>query len=235
MNRKFRPALLAGSLLVVGVPMAAHAAPVHAEYNAALTLCVAEGAGHIIVVGDNFNYDTGRLQATVSGTDKQAYTAPTTAVPNGSYSNDPAKQYTVTTTPSCVTVNPAIQQTYTASAGTPLDGPCYRTTNGDLVNPPYIAGDAADPTKTPRCPGKVYEISMSVNGGPATVVHQDQFTFSMPFSPTKITFRITDVRYFDCISQTGPGNGTANNIGSADNGTICEPNGPTHNVPTPNV
>jgi hypothetical protein len=229
MHRKLGPALLAGSLLAVGAPMVAYAAPTH-YVPPSVKLCVVEGGGDLVLSGPT-TYETAYLRAPITGTDNLSYSS-------GSSGTGYGGTYTVDATqPNCKTVPGEVQAgDYTVYAAGKLDGPCYRTVNGDLVNPPYIVGATSNADHTPRCPGKVYDITLSDSSGrnpSITVRHQDQLTFHYyGFTANVITFRITDKRLFDCVSQTGGQGAAGTTLGSAnDSSTVCEPNGPTANPP----
>jgi hypothetical protein len=102
---------------------------------------------------------------------------------------------------------------YTATIGRYLDAPCYRTVNGQLQNPPQRVTNGA------RCPASVHAVAVDHGRGPRIVVRGDSVDFRVGrHRTTTVTFRVTDVRYPDCIAGAGAPGATEH---------VCAPTGPT--------
>ncbi len=147
-----------------------------------LTLCVSEGAGQLVVEGGH------------------SLVTPQLNVTDPDASGNECISYPVTA-----------GLEYTITAGKYLSAPCYKTVNGDLVNPPVL--------QSPRvnCEGKVHHVHTGRTGQPTTTIEADEVTVvPRPTTITTVSFHVTDVRYFDCTDDTGS-NPTR----------VCEPEGPT--------
>lgn len=147
-----------------------------------LTLCVSEGAADLSVEGTH-SWVTQPLNVTDPDANNQE----------------------------CNTVNSTVGGEYTISAGNFLSAPCYKTVNGEIVNPPTL--------KSPRanCEGKVYEITVARPGLPTGKLEGPEVSITPSGGlPTTVTFRVTDVRYFECVED-----------GTTDPTLVCEPDGST--------
>jgi hypothetical protein len=219
MFHSIKPAVLAAALFVVTVPVAAHAAlnywppapsqpstpsqpPPLSQSPSTVKLCMSGGAGKLLLTGPQF-FQTKSLQGYQNGHLGQ----------NGG-PNTPA-----TITSDCDSISLTATGPYTVTAEKNLKAPCYRTVNGDLVNPPTLNSAGA------LCPAKIDGIDVAFDSQPVAHVAADQIEFPVAAGqPVTITFNISDLRYFPCVSQPGPGTANQN-----DDNKVCEPTGSTRN------
>jgi hypothetical protein len=227
MSRSTKLAALAGALLAVATPVGAQAVtgpawccgpnpspfppypsrPAPLSYPAgpagppsAVQLCLKGGAGKLLMSGPQF-FQTKPLQGYHNGHLGQ----------NGG-PNTPA---TITQDCDSVSVDGTGPHTFTAEKY--LKAPCYRTVNGDLVNPPTLVSTGA------MCSAKVDGIDVQVGQQPTAHLAADSVELPVPRGQTTtVTFDVSDVRYFPCVSESGPGTTNPN-----DDNKVCEPTGST--------
>jgi hypothetical protein len=102
---------------------------------------------------------------------------------------------------------------YKATISKYLDGPCYRTLNGGVINPPQQVTNGA------RCPAKVHDITVEQRDERRALLRGDEVDVRIGrHHTTTVIFHVTDVNYPDCIDGPGAPNATKN---------VCAPTGPT--------